>query len=63
MSFFVDIALNLPLNQTFSYKCELEGEDMERSFGRRVQVPFGENLVAETPLVIPQSTAQRTALL
>ena len=41
MSFFVDIALNLPLNQTFSYKCELEGEEMEGSFGRRVQVPFG----------------------
>ncbi len=41
MSFFVDIALNLPLNQTFSYKCGLEGEEMEHTFGRRVQVPFG----------------------
>lgn len=41
MNFFVDIALNLPLNQTFSYTCDLEGEEMERSFGRRVQVPFG----------------------
>lgn len=41
MRFFVDIALNLPLNQTFSYKCELEEEELERSFGRRVQVPFG----------------------
>ncbi len=40
-AFFVNLALNLPLNQTFTYRCNLEGESPQTVFGRRVQVPFG----------------------
>lgn len=61
MSFFVDIALNLPLNQTFSYKCELEGEEAGNAFGRRVQVPFGSRrlsgIVTGTSQTLPPSCA------
>ncbi|MBQ9539539.1 MAG: primosomal protein N', partial [Treponema sp.] len=46
MPFFVEVAVNLPLNQTFSYKCEIEGEKEEGSFGRRVQIPFGSRRLA-----------------
>ncbi len=41
MGFFVDLALNIPLNQTFTYRCDLDGETVEKAFGRRVQVSFG----------------------
>lgn len=39
--FFVNLALNVPLNQCFTYRCTLEGEEAAKAFGRRVQVPFG----------------------
>ena len=41
MPFFANVAVNLPLNQSFTYSCDIEGEDEGRAFGRRVQVPFG----------------------
>ncbi len=46
MGFFVDVAVNLPLDQTFSYRCDLDGEQADSVFGRRVQVPFGSRRLA-----------------
>lgn len=41
MSFFVNVAVNVPLNQTFTYKCNIDNEVPEQAFGRRVEVRFG----------------------
>ena len=44
MSFYFDVALNLPLNETFIYRGSKEmfsDTDLESYFGRRVSVPFG----------------------
>ncbi len=41
MDFFVDVAVNVPLNQTFTYKCSIPDEKPENAFGRRVEIRFG----------------------
>lgn len=38
--FYVEVAVNVPLNQTFTYKCEDDVPE-NQSFGRRVEVRFG----------------------
>ncbi len=38
--FFIEAAVNVPLNQTFTYKCE-EDIPLEKTFGRRIEVRFG----------------------
>ncbi len=38
--FFIEAAVNVPLNQTFTYKCE-QDMPLEKAFGRRIEVRFG----------------------
>lgn len=38
--FYVEVAVNVPLNQTFTYKCD-EDIPLEETFGKRVEVRFG----------------------
>ncbi len=41
MSFFIDVAVQVPLNQTFTYRCDSEDESVPNAFGRRVEIYFG----------------------
>ena len=40
-SAYIDVILNVPLNQTFTYKIPEGTQNIENPFGLRVEVKFG----------------------
>lgn len=53
--FFIEAAVNVPLNQTFTYKCD-QDIPLEETFGRRIEVRFGNRKT--TALVVAASNQQ-----
>lgn len=60
-SAYIDVILNVPLNQTFTYKIPEGTQNIENPFGLRVEVKFGNRktsgFVAAVHKTLPQNCA------